>query len=259
MLDGAAEGQRELFARLREVAVVGPLAVRAPMALVSACGGVEHDDPMVDVTVGDIKLVGGGVDDDIGRGTEIFGVVAATALPRVTDLPQEPALAGKLKNVRVLVAAGAEPHVILLIHVDAVLELRPFIALCRSAPRREERTVAVKLKDRRRGAPDRSRLVRLQRGRPVDDPYVIAPIYRDADDRADDPVVRQRLGPCRVDTKHRHALRLAPGLVRHLGQDRNSPAGHANSDGKDHPAHVVKHRQQTSKYGVASCRPFGPP
>ena len=119
------------------------------------------------------------------------------ALALMADLHQELALARELQDVRILVAAGAEPHVVLVVDVDAVFELRPLVAGARSAPARQQRAVGIELEDRRRGAPDRSRLVGLQRGWPMDDPDVIAGIHRDAGDRAEDPVVRQRLRPRR--------------------------------------------------------------
>ena len=121
------------------------------------------------------------------------------ALALTPDLHQELALARELQDLRVLVAAAAEPHVVLVVHVDAVLELRPLVAGAGPAPRRHERAVGVELEHRRRRLPDRSRFVRLQRRRAMRDPDVIARVDRDAGDRADNPAVRQRLRPQRID------------------------------------------------------------
>ena len=142
---------------------------------------------------------------------EIVRVVAAAALALMPDLHQELAVARELQDLRVLVAAAAEPDVVLIVHVDAVLELRPLVAGARAAPRRDERAVGVEFEHRRRGAPDRSRLVRLQRRRAMGDPDVVARIDGDADDRADDPVVRQRLRPGGIDAEKGR---------RDLGRDR---------------------------------------
>ena len=62
-----------------------------------------------------------------------------------------------------------------IVHVNAVLELRPLVARPRSAPRRQQGSVGVELENRRRRFPDRSRFVRLQRRRAMNDPDVIAP------------------------------------------------------------------------------------
>src|SRR5262245_13481668 len=57
----------------------------------------------------------------------------------------------------------------------------------------------------------------------MDDPDMIARVYGDADDGADNPVVRQRLGPRRIDAIGRHLLSL---LVAAQGggerRDRNA-------------------------------------
>src|SRR5690348_4936475 len=86
MLYRTAEGRRQFFTSLRKVAIVRPLAVGSPVSFVRTGGGVEYDDAMVDVTVGDVQLIGRRVDDHVRRRTEIVGVVAAAALPLMTDL-----------------------------------------------------------------------------------------------------------------------------------------------------------------------------
>ena len=118
---------------------------------------------MVDVTVGDVELIGGFVDDHVGRRAEVLGVVAAASLALVPNLHQELPLPGELQDVRVLVAARAQPHVVPRVDVDAVLELRPFVAGAGAAPRRKQGPIGIEFEHRRRGFPDRSRFVRLQR------------------------------------------------------------------------------------------------
>ena len=66
---------------------------------------------------------------------EILRVVAAPCLALAADLHQELAGARELQDLRVLLAAAAEPHVLVLVDVDAVLEIRPLIAVARAAPR----------------------------------------------------------------------------------------------------------------------------
>ena len=65
---------------------------------------------------------------------EIARVVGAAALSLMTDLQQELAVAGELQDLRVFLAPGTQPHVVLVIDVDPVFELRPFIPLSRTAP-----------------------------------------------------------------------------------------------------------------------------
>src|SRR5262249_57587365 len=102
-------------------------------------------------------------------------------------------LRGELEDGGVLAPPAAEPHPIVFVDEDAVLELGPLVAGPRPAPRREQIAVLIELEDRRCGAPERSRLVRLQRRRSMDDPDVIPSVDGDADDCADPP--RLRKGP----------------------------------------------------------------
>ena len=54
---------------------------------------VEYDDAVIAVAVGDVQLIGLGVDKHFGRSLEVFDIVAAFALAGVADLHQElPAL-----------------------------------------------------------------------------------------------------------------------------------------------------------------------
>src|SRR5579871_2884609 len=82
----------------RQLGVVGFVAIGAPMTLISAGIGVIHDHAPVAVTVGDIKLVGLGVHQRLGRQPEVGGVVASLALTGLADLHQEFAGLGKLQD-----------------------------------------------------------------------------------------------------------------------------------------------------------------
>src|ERR1700704_4117279 len=125
VLNRAGERSGQLLARAREEPIVGPASVSAPMPLVRTGRGVDDDDAMVDVAVGNVQFVGRGVEHHAGWGAEVLGVVAPAALTLVPDLHQERSLARELQDVRVFVAARAEPHVILVVHVDAMFELWP--------------------------------------------------------------------------------------------------------------------------------------
>ena len=111
----------------RKKPIVRLVAVRAPVPFVGAARRVEHDHAVIDVTVGDIQLVRGCIDDHARRRAEILRVVAPAALALMPDLHQELPLARELQNVRVLVAAGAQPDLVVIVHVNAVLELRPLV------------------------------------------------------------------------------------------------------------------------------------
>ena len=163
VLHDTTERSRQRLTRAREEPIVRRVAVCAPVALVRTGRRVEDDDAVVDVAVGDVEFVGGGVEDNIGRRAEVLCVVAAAALARVPDLHQELAVARELQNVRVFFAAGAQPHVVPLVHIDAVLELWPIVAGTRTAPSGQERAVSVELQHGRRRFPDRSRFIRLER------------------------------------------------------------------------------------------------
>ena len=134
VLHGAAERTRQGLTRAREKAIVRRVAVRAPVAFVRAGCGVENDDAVIDVAVGDVDFIGGCVDDHVGRRAEICGVVAPAALALMPDLHQELAGARELQNVCVLLPAGAEPDVVAAVNVNAVLELGPVVAAPRTTP-----------------------------------------------------------------------------------------------------------------------------
>ena len=210
VLHDAAKRSRQRLPRAREPPIVRRLAVCAPVALVGAGRRIKDDDAVIHVAVGHIELVRRAVDDDVRGCAEVRRVVASFALPRLSDLHHELPAARELQDVRVFLAAATKPDVVFIVDVDAVLELRPIVSSARTSPRRDERAIRIELEHRRRRFPDRSRLVRLQRRRPMRDPHVIARIDRHSGDRADDPSVRQCLRPERIDAE-------GGNLTRHVG------------------------------------------
>ena len=194
--DGDVVRQAELL-RGRRVGVVGTerrvvrfVAVGAPHPLERERRGVEHDDAAVAVAVGHVDLVRHGIDREVGRLAQVPRVGAAAVRPRLAELLQELALARELQEMGVVLAAAGEPHVVLGIHEDAVLGLRPVVALARTAPRTDQRPDLVELENRRRRdaavglgrrvVGPREPFVRRQRPRPLHDVEVILAIDRHA-------------------------------------------------------------------------------
>src|SRR5690606_19421529 len=216
-------------------AVVRPLAVRAPVALVRAGGRVEHDHAAIAVTVRDIDLPRGGVDVHVGRPAEPLDVVAAAGLAWHADRQQALAAARELDHeviARGAFAVTGDPDVVLRVDEDAVLRARPRLLGLDprggrlippgAAPALHEAAVAIELDHGRCGRTaiggrrvlHRARLVLGQRARTLHDPNVVVAADRNARDLAQDPVLRQRRGPCRIDAIGRHAVGLRPGVSR---------------------------------------------
>ena len=233
--------------RERRVGVVGvglvggPVAVGAPVALVLAGVGVEHRDPAVAVAVGDVHLVGLGVDVDLGRLAEVREVVAALALPVPADLQQELAVAGELQDVGVVAAAAAEPDVVQVVDEDAVLRVGPLVALAGPAPRVHHVAGLVELDDRGGGTAalgERRRgvgapFLLVEAARTVDDPDVIAGVHRDPHHVAQRPVVGQRLRPGGVELERR---RVGLPLLS-SGRQHCRPRQSAADDGRRERQH----------------------
>src|SRR3954454_6175690 len=195
----------------RLLVVAWRLAVSAPMPLVSAGGGVEHDDAVIAVAVGDIDLVGILVDRGFGRLAELRGVVAAPARRDLADLHHELAVEREFQNGVVVVGIAADPDKSLLVDFDAMLAPDPLIALAGTAPRAQQIAVGIEFQHRRRRrAAFRTRrcqrrafLVVGERARTMDHPDMSLPVHGDAADLPEDPVVRQWLWPGCFDRKSR--------------------------------------------------------
>src|SRR5262249_54533619 len=114
--------------------------------------GIDHRNALVEIAVGDIGLVGRGIDPDLGDAAEVLEVVAALVAAEVADLHQELAVIGELEDVGILLTIAADPHIALVVDMDAVVRLRPLVTLARSAPGPQQRAVGVVDEDRRGGA-----------------------------------------------------------------------------------------------------------
>ena len=106
--DRHAGHRAELLGRRRRRIVGGRVrvfrrrAVRAPVPFVRARGGIEHDDAAIAVAIGDVQLVGGRVELDVGGTVERRLAGAAVGRAGLADLLQELAVARELQNVRVV-------------------------------------------------------------------------------------------------------------------------------------------------------------
>src|SRR5262249_19529693 len=101
--------------------VVRLIPVRAPMTLVGAGVGVEHNDAAIPVTVGNKNLVGFVIHGDAGRSAQMRCVVAVDGHAAAADLQQKLSVLGELENLAVTVAVASEPDVVPGVNSDAVL------------------------------------------------------------------------------------------------------------------------------------------
>src|SRR5262249_9344820 len=108
--------------------VVRLVAVGAPEALHLAGVGIDNRDALVAIAVRDVSLIGLGIDPDLGHTPEVLRIVAALALAELADLHQELAVLGELEDMGVLLAVAADPDIALVVDMNTVVGLRPFIA-----------------------------------------------------------------------------------------------------------------------------------
>ena len=264
------------------IGVVGFVAVGAPMAFVLAGIRIEYDDAMVAVAIGHVHFVGFLIDERFGGQSEVVDVIAAFALPGFADLHQKFAVLGELQNhgiVEVALNAGdlafvedlrstpaapggarrraaavaADPHVAFVIHRDAVVRLRPVVALARSAPVSDQVAFFIEFENRRgrRAALCRGRIgggvlfARFERAAAMDDPDMVIGIHRYADRLPHEPMVRQRLGPQRVHLKSRRHHVGGSGLYRGPLAQHRGPHSEYNQEcdkGRTHveiPPHIA--------------------
>src|ERR1700685_3538161 len=83
-------------------AVVGLVAISAPVALVRAGIGVKHNDAPVAVAIGDEDLVGFRIHTDSRGPVQIFGIVAAAGFAVMADLQQKLSGFRELEDIGVL-------------------------------------------------------------------------------------------------------------------------------------------------------------
>ena len=219
-----------------QLRVVGFVAVGAPMPLVFARVRIHHDHAPIPVAVRHEKLVGARVNHRLGGKLEVLDVVAAPAHERPADLHQELSAAGEFQHHAVMhpvLAHGAlvererclcrdatvpaDPHVAFVVDIDAVSRGRPIVPLAGTAPMPDQLAGRIEGEYRRSGEaairrrriPSRVDLLGFERVHAVDDPDVVVGIYVHPDRRAEQPMLRQRLGPERVDLEARRHDDLA--------------------------------------------------
>src|SRR5262249_38903500 len=143
---------------------------------------------------------------------DVLRVLVALALALAADLHHELAVAGELHQMMVGAAVAAEPDEALGIGVDAVLGLRPVIALPRPAPALDEVAGLVERENGRRGF---VLLIFPHRGRTLQDPGMATIVDRDARHLTPHIFARQ-LGPGWIDLEFWNFARLCPCGVFHL-------------------------------------------
>jgi hypothetical protein len=129
--------------------------------------------------------------------SRLFGSLIGQARALLADLHHERAVHRVLQNLRVTPAASAQPYVVLVVDVNAVLLVHPRIVRSRS-PVAEHVALLVEFQDERRGRAahlaerwlhfqpfDRVRVVP-----PMNHPDVILGVDPDTDRGAENPMVR---------------------------------------------------------------------
>ena len=208
---------REALGRhhLAVVIVQWLVAERSPHPLERAGRGVEDDDAVIAVAVGDVQLVRRRVHPDVGGAMDVPRIRVAFAAVALADPERDLAVAGELENLIVVerlqpgdAVGGAvvpgDPDKAFRIDVNAVLAFRPVRAGVFVAPRLDERAARVEHDHRRR-----RRLTGLERARPMQEPHVVLRIDREAGCIAE-LHVRRQLRPRLVDLELGKVAR--PGL-----------------------------------------------
>src|SRR6516165_5306941 len=203
------------------VVVDGWLAEGTPHALERAGVGVEHNDAMVAIAVGDIELVALRVYPHVCRPVQVCGVGIALALVAVADLHDELAVLGELQELIVgyrlearqavgRAAVAADPDEALVVDMNAVLALRPFVAGAVAAPGLD---VVAGLVEHHDGWRCHREVGVLEGARTVQEPDIVLRVDRKARRVAELPFGRH-LRPGGIDLEHRQAswrLRLRGG------------------------------------------------
>src|SRR2546427_6278374 len=172
-------GGRSIRVVWTKIGVIRLVAIGAPVALVFAGIGIIHDDAMVAVPIGNIDFVRVLIDKDFCRKPEILDIITAltggdftnlhhelTVLVKlhdhtvveVTQSPRGLALVGSCAAARSASssagrsapAVAADPDVPFVIDSDAVVRLRPFMALSFTAPVAYQISGLIEFKNRRR-------------------------------------------------------------------------------------------------------------
>src|SRR4051812_4988680 len=159
---------------------------------------IEDDHAAVAVAVCDVDLVGLRVHLHIRGAAKALSIVAAPSLSVAADLLQEAAVAREFQQDVVICAVAGDPDIVLMVYVDTVLVLWPSRVVARPAPGLHQVALRVEFEHGRgRDAAVRARwdqrcaaLIFGQAARPVDHPYMVAPIGGDPGCLSDLPAVR---------------------------------------------------------------------
>ena len=183
------------------------VAVGAPVAQVLAGLGVEDDDPLVEVPVGDVQLVGLGVHFHVRGAAEDLGAVASLGAARLSDLHHEGPVPAELEHLVVVGSVAGDPDVAEMVHKDAVLARGPLVALSRIPvlvpPTVEHVSVRVELEHRgRRDAARGERwilnqpgFIRVEAAGSLDEPDVVIHVHGDSGDFPHRVGERRAAGP----------------------------------------------------------------
>ena len=234
---GLAGRRRLLPARRR---IQRHVAEGAPQSLEGAGVRIEHQHSAVAVPVCHKRLVGLRIHEHFTGHLHVFRVLVPAALIPPAELRHEPALGGQLEQHVVRSGrarrkdrvASADPDVILVVHGNAVLEIRPLVRVRWTAPRLHELPVLVELEDRRGGA-----FLLLCGYEPiaVHDPHVIPAIDGDVDRGAQNPLVG-KLRPRGIHFERRRSGRATRALRgrRHVEHSRPTDGCHEHQHDTSH-------------------------
>ena len=95
------------------------------MALVLTRIRVKHDDPAIEIAVGDIDFMGLRVHGDVCGSPQVLCVVAAAGLLPFADQKQAFAFGREFKHHVIGHAVAGNPYIVLIVHEHAVLIRRP--------------------------------------------------------------------------------------------------------------------------------------
>jgi len=145
----------------------------------------------------------------------------------LADLQHELAVHGEFEELSVVLAVAGEPYEIVVIDENSMLALRPLEALPGAAPVAEQIAGLIEYQHRRRGDAALGfgwvllgrALARRERGRPMHDPDAVISVGGNAGDLPQNPFVRQRLRPERIDLKLRQ--RSSAVGMRRAGDERH--------------------------------------
>jgi len=220
------------------------LAERAPHPLERTGPGIEHDDSVVAVTIGDKQFAARPVHPHVRRAMHVAHIRVTPALVAPSDLQHQCPVRGELQQLVIsnrLKARDAicrtvdstQPDEPVRIDVNAVLTLRPLIPAPRSSPGLNE--VAIRIEDHERRCRHLSQLRRNGPGS-MQQPDVVFGIHGHPGHVPQDPSLWQ-LRPLRIDAERRHVqglriwrLALCPSSPGLLAANRDT------DDNREHQA-----------------------